>query len=195
MSGFWHMNDADQVRHKAGWWANYHEKPLSPGAHSAFKEGWHEGELMLRGPRYRFVLRRPIGGEKGIVLFCMLNPSTADDSVDDPTIRRCIGFAKLWGYTELRVVNLFAARATKPSMLLKMAFPIGRGNDAHVTTEIRGASLLVAAWGAASGVDKRKREFLKCFGEHEWMCLGQTKAGHPKHPLYLRLDTELRRLK
>jgi hypothetical protein len=190
-STFWHMDDADQARHKAGWWASYNNKPLSPTAKPAFKEGWEEGQLMLRGPRYRFKLTRKLGGDKGVVLFCMLNPSTASATKDDPTIRRCVGFAKLWGFSELRVVNLFAVRSTKPSGLREVEDPIGRGNDEFVTNEISEADLLVAAWGATGGFIKRKREFLERFGHHAWMCLGHTKAGHPKHPLYQRSDTEL----
>lgn len=141
---------------------------------------------------YRFTLeRRTRAAGERTVLFCMLNPSTADDVEDDPTIRRCIGFAERWGCSRLRVVNLFAARSTDPKGLRDMDDPIGEGNDDVIAAEIEQADLLVAAWGAVGGYVARKRAFLDRFGEHDWMCLGQTSAGHPKHPLYLRKDTEL----
>jgi hypothetical protein len=196
-SPFWGLNDTDQARFNQGWWCAYHHKPLSRGTHAAFRMGWVEGHQMLydmgtRGPgRYRYTLARNIGGEKGIVLFCMLNPSTADDTADDPTIRRCKGFAKLWGYTQLRVVNLFAIRSTDPKALRDMDDPVGNGTNEIIADELKKADLLVLAWGATGGFVYQKMLFLDRFGKHPWKCLGVTKAGHPKHPLYIPYKVEL----
>jgi len=172
-------------------------QPREPGAGKHYREGWMEQIDLFKTPTkkhqgaYRFTLQRHTRALGGTVLFCMLNPSTADDRENDPTIRRCIGFAERWGYSKLRVVNLFAARSTDPKGLRAMEDPIGEGNDDVVAAEIEKADLLVAGWGASGGMVKRKRAFLKRFGKHEWMCLGQTVAGHPKHPLYLAKTTEL----
>lgn len=82
--------------------------------------------------KYRYSLSRIWDENKANVLFIMLNPSTADGDVDDPTIRRCIGFAKSWGYGGIYVGNLFAYRATDPKELLKVENPIGFENIHHL---------------------------------------------------------------
>ena len=90
----------------------------------------------------------------------MLNPSTADSTLDDPTIRRCIGFAKAWEYGALEVVNLFSYRATKVPDLKKAAVSNGAESDAHLQAAISGASLVVAAWGN-HGTAERVRAVLE----------------------------------
>jgi hypothetical protein len=122
--------------------------------------------------------------------FIMLNPSTADARVDDPTIRRCISFAKGFGYGGLVVVNLFALRATKPSALEAVDDPIGPENDRYLLLAASKVSRLVAAWGAHRFAAARAN----AVGEllpYSLSCLGMTKTGQPKHPLYLRKDTPL----
>ena len=136
--------------------------------------------------RYRYDLtRRWAAGPTA--LWVMLNPSTADADIDDPTIRRCIGFSKRDGYGSLTVVNLFAYRATDPKDLLTADDPEGPDNWWHVQRAVRSSDAVVFAWGAASIAD----------GHHLWhggalipspLCLGHTLSGAPRHPLYVKGD-------
>ncbi len=118
----------------------------------------------------------------------MLNPSTADAETDDPTIRRCIGFARKWGFQELQVGNLFAWRATDPRELKQALDPVGPENDRHLMTMSGCADVVIAAWGARGNYRNRAAEVLDLL-EGTVYHLGLTKQGHPKHPLYLRADT------
>ena len=123
--------------------------------------------------------------------FIMLNPSTADAEVDDPTIRRCIGFAKAWGYGGLDVLNLYAYRATEPIKLFAAKDAIGPDNDFWIrqkTTNLA-CQKVVGAWGTASWAQRRAREVRRLVPQ-EVFCLGHTKAGHPRHPLYTRATAE-----
>jgi hypothetical protein len=122
----------------------------------------------------------------------MLNPSTADAAIDDPTIRRCIGFAKREGCGGLVVVNWFAWRATDPKELYKTTAPIGPENRWHIkqAAELcRGP--LIAAWGANHLVKPLLMEIPELTGGRQLMCLGKTKDGAPRHPLYLPTDAPL----
>lgn len=145
--------------------------------------------------RYRYWLTREWGdGDR--VCWVMLNPSTADASQDDPTIRRCIGFSKAWGYGSLIVVNLWAARATDPKELLTLGDPVGPDNSAAMHFAIGGSSLAVVAWGtfaarmAARGHMRLWPEASAVESHVPVVCLGRTKDGHPRHPLYVRGDQD-----
>ncbi len=143
---------------------------------------------------YRYRLGRAWGNGP-LAAFVMLNPSTADGEVDDPTIRRCIGFAKSWGCGSLVVVNLYALRATDPRELLTRPDPIGPENLFHVGAVAQGADLLVCAWGASIPPadlthHKAISSALRRQGAYH---LGLTKTGHPRHPLYLAASTPLTR--
>ncbi len=126
----------------------------------------------------------------------MLNPSTADASIDDPTIRRCKGFAKDWGYGALTVINLYAFRATDPKELWKASDPVGHNNDKwieYICANYPGEITFVCAWGANAKPD-RVKQFVDLVAKHpkvKLMCLGTTKAGAPKHPLYIKADQPL----
>jgi hypothetical protein len=125
--------------------------------------------------------------------FVMLNPSTADAAIDDPTIRRCIGFAKAWGCGGLTVVNLYALRSTDPKGLWTAGDPVGPENDSHLSAFAVVASQLgwplVAAWGANAKPD-RVAQVLDLPGMAALTALGVTKDGAPRHPLYLRTDAQ-----
>lgn len=136
--------------------------------------------------QYRYALGRR-WGDGGTVAFVMLNPSTADATMDDPTIRRCMGFAKAWGYGGLVVANLYAYRATKPADLWKAANPIGPNNDEHLARVAAGCDQIVAAWGVNARPD-RIAEVLALPGMDRLTALALTKDGQPRHPLYLRGD-------
>lgn len=130
----------------------------------------------------------------GTCLFVMLNPSTADAEQDDPTIRRCIGFAQSWGYQRLVVGNLFAYRATDPRDLLAASEPIGPYCDHWLLHLLDESSLAVAAWGAHAMARDRARQVRRTVFDRmpykRRACLGTTKDGHPRHPLYVRADTK-----
>jgi len=142
---------------------------------------------------YRYLLTRWLGDEPKVMTWIMLNPSTADAFTDDPTIRRCIRFARREGCGTIRVVNLFAYRATDPRELSAPGRdPVGPDNDRFLDEHTQ-ASLVVAAWGAGGTLNGRAREVggrLAAAGTR-LNCLGVTKDGHPRHPLYVRSDAPL----
>ena len=140
--------------------------------------------------RYRWWLRRTRMEGKGTICFVMLNPSTADGTIDDPTIRRCIGFAWRWGYSSLSVRNLFAFRATKPSQLLTACNPTGGERGDIELAAAKTADMVVAAWGAGVPFGRDEKAIQLLAGCQLW-CLGRTKFGAPRHPLYVRADKEL----
>lgn len=140
---------------------------------------------------HRYELRREWIGNGGIVNFIMLNPSTADDKFDDPTIRKCCGFAKRWGYRGITVTNLFAFRATDPKELKALAksdysLAIGGGeNNCRIAAEAWKSDLIVIAWGAnAAWCTDRVNEVLGTVlpFDRPIHMIGMTQSGHPIHP-------------
>ena len=146
------------------------------------------------GRKYRYMLTRRVGLSEDAVSFVMLNPSTADETQDDPTIRRCIGFANRWGFGWLYVVNLSPLRATDPKQLL-VAGPepkeVWVQNMSWVKDAAMKSNMVIVAWGAHGALDDRDREMAWELRETAGMlyCLGTTKDGHPRHPLYIPADT------
>lgn len=140
--------------------------------------------------QYRYELRRTWQAARPAVMFVGLNPSTADELRDDPTVRRCIGFARSWGFGSIVLVNLFAYRSTDPVQLAQVTDPIGPDNDNWIKCACEYVELIVAAWGVHGSLNSRDEAVLS------WLppahCLGTTKAGAPRHPLYLAADTPLR---
>lgn len=118
------------------------------------------------------------------VMFIGLNPSTADEKEDDNTIRRCIDYAKQWGYGALCMANLFAFKATKPKDMKAATHPVGLENDKWLVRCSKEADIIIAAWGADGGYLGRDEEVLKII--KGVMCLGITKEGKPRHPLFLK---------
>jgi hypothetical protein len=124
--------------------------------------------------------------------FIMLNPSTADAELDDPTIRRCVGFARALGCGGIVVANLYAYRATRPADLWRAADPVGPRND-HILRELAARTAatgapLIAAWGARVRPDRVEAvlHLLEAAGARDLLtALGVTKDGAPRHPLYL----------
>lgn len=137
--------------------------------------------------RYRYTLRRRWEGDKESVLFMMLNPSTADAMEDDPTIRRCIGFAKHWGFGGLIVWNLYALRATNPNELLAAADPVGPENDVYLPSLLAASGYVVAAWGVNPNLacSDRDESALCRLIDVDVYCLGRWGNGQPRHPLYV----------
>lgn len=131
--------------------------------------------------RYRYALWRIWDEGRPVVLFVCLNPSTADEARDDPTVRRCIGYARAWGFGGLRLVNLFALRATDPAALRRADDPAGPENDRWIARMAEGARLVVLAWGnEGRGRGPAVRALLP--DPHG---LRLTRSGQPAHPLYL----------
>jgi hypothetical protein len=135
---------------------------------------------------YRYALWRE-WNDGPTVTFIGLNPSTADETKDDPTIRRCVGFAKSWGFGGLIMANLFALRATDPTEMLRHPEPVGPDNDAWLRGLAGRSGKVIAAWGVHGTHRKRDKAVLQMLGD-KLHALALTKAGLPKHPLYLRAD-------
>jgi hypothetical protein len=149
-------------------------------------------DLDTKAGAYRYCLERRWSGGKGLCGFIMLNPSTADEHRDDPTIRRCIGFAKAWGYAGLKVGNLFALRATDPRALFAARDPVGDpANRQALLRLIEEATLILCAWGEFSAANDRGREAVALMHGRGRVphCLGLTKRGAPRHPLYVPATT------
>lgn len=120
-----------------------------------------------------------------------LNPSTADETKDDPTIRRCIDFAKRWGFGALCMTNLFAWRDTLPANMKKAEDPIGPDNDQWLTDCAKGAGLILAAWGKHGSYLHRADLVVRLLARNGATvhCLRTNGDGSPQHPLYIPADT------
>lgn len=136
---------------------------------------------------YRYALTRTWdeGGRR--LTFVMLNPSTASEVKNDPTVERCERRARTLGYGAFRVTNIFAYRATDPRDLKAAAEPVGAGNDTALREGVDWADTVIAAWGAHGahlGRGMEVRDLLRDT-EAELFHLGLTMGGHPRHPLYV----------
>lgn len=137
--------------------------------------------------RYRYVLRRSWGdafSSGRAAIFIGLNPSTADETTDDPTIRRCIGFAKAWDCDELVMLNLFAFRATDPRVMMTAADPVGPENNGYLRDIVACTpGIVVAAWGAFGRHQGRCEQVRALIPDLHYLRLNAD--GTPAHPLYL----------
>ena len=132
--------------------------------------------------RYRYALWRQWDDAKPYVLFVGLNPSTADAVEDDPTLRRCMGFSRAWGYGGVCMANLFAFRATEPRVMMAAKNAVGPQNNKWLLKLSAEAALVIAAWGndgAYLGRSAVVREMIPGM-----QCLKLNKSGEPAHPLY-----------
>lgn len=163
------------------------------GGRVARIEVWGGTATLSGCDRYRYELTRrwdePFSGRPNLG-WVMLNPSTADAEKDDPTIRRVIRFSRVLGFGGCTVVNLYALRATDPRELMAADDPVGPMNDLIAGFWIRHLSLVIAAWGAHKLARDREAWFFKQVRQAgtEVRCLGVTKNGYPRHPLYVRKD-------
>jgi len=147
------------------------------------------GAVFSRDRLYRYLLWRNWGRRGPLMLFIGLNPSTADEHSNDPTIRRCIGFARDHGARGMLVANLYAFRATKPVDLFTVRDPVGVRNNFWIRMAHARAEVTVACWGVHGACGDRARRVLATLGEV--CCLGVSQAGWPRHPLYLARGTPL----
>lgn len=128
-----------------------------------------------------------------LVCFIGLNPSTADATKDDQTIKKLTGFTERWGYDGFRIVNLYAIRSRHPKVMRVAPDPIGPMNEQWIVRTARESQLVVACWG--NHITTRNRgpsvlQLLKAIGV-QVKCLGKTRDGQPKHPLFLPYETPL----
>jgi hypothetical protein len=139
---------------------------------------------------YRYALSRVWNPSAKKVTFIGLNPSTADENIDDPTIRRCIGFSKSWGGGSLQMINLFAFRSTNPKDLLTAIDPIGSENDKWILHITNNSDIVVAAWGNHGSLNGRDRYVLGLIDKKIY-ALTITSKNMPGHPLYLPKNSTL----
>jgi hypothetical protein len=143
---------------------------------------------------YRYMLRRTWDELGWVLVVVMLNPSTADEDNDDPTIRRCISFAKREGYGGIVVVNLYAYRATDPEDLKRVGWLEGAQNDVLLPyvleVQRRAGERVLVAWGARAQPE-RVAKFREQAHGLELVSLGETRDGAPRHPLYVRRDAPM----
>ena len=142
--------------------------------------------------KFRYALWRMWDGDKPLVMIIGLNPSTADEKVNDPTITRCISFARSWGYGGVCVMNLFGFRTTSPNELKSYHDPVGKENDLWVREMAKKVALKVAAWGNHGKFLNRSDEFLLTLDQLHYIQLNKT--GEPAHPLYLKAGLKPERL-
>lgn len=137
--------------------------------------------------KYRYVLRRIWDESKPYAMFICLNPSTADETKDDPTVRRCINYSKDWGYGGFVMMNLFAFRATDPKVMKAYPLSIGPNNTYWIEEMAKDAGIIIAAWGVHGAFKARSTAVLTLpalKGKIHYLEL--TKSNQPKHPLYLK---------
>jgi hypothetical protein len=144
---------------------------------------------------YRYSLKREWNRHNPRkAVFVMLNPSTADATEDDQTTYRCISFAKNWNCGSLEIVNVFAYRSTDYNHLINLTKETATGikNSSYIERALMGASMIVVAWGTNVTIHHTDyKELEELFKGYQLFCLGKTKDGHPRHPLYVKHSTQL----
>lgn len=142
------------------------------------------GAIISEDEKYRYVLWRIWDKDLDPVMFIMLNPSTADATKNDPTINKCMAYAKRWGYGSIFVCNLYAYRSRDPKALEHVLNPIGPDCDSWLITVSKVSPMKIAAWGNGMVSKGRVEKVRHLVGPLN--CLEISKSGNPKHPLYLR---------
>jgi hypothetical protein len=165
------------------WNIPYQRNPLFTGRVES-------GAIFDVSGRYRYSLSRTWSAYHPRILFVLLNPSTANEYKNDPTIRRCISFARTWNFGSIEVVNLFAYRATDYGELFKVSDPIGAENNRFLMQAVERCSTVVLGWGTRGTLLGRDRQVMSLFaGKKDVYCLGITNDGQPRHPLYVKGNT------
>ena len=143
--------------------------------------------------KWRYQLARTWDTDLSECLFIGLNPSTADEQKDDPTVRRCVRFARDWGYGGLIMTNIFGYRATNPTEMKVQEDPVGPDNDIWLVRSVLRAGRVICAWGNHGEYAHRGQIVHNMLKKYFLECLGITRSGEPKHPLYLPKTTPIRR--
>jgi len=136
---------------------------------------------------YRYVLWRIWDERKQCVTFIALNPSTANELRDDPTVNKMMGFAARWNGGGIYVVNLFAVVSSNPAIISEARDPVGPENDRYIKEYAAKSGITVAAWGDIALLNGRDIDVIQMVPGLK--CLGKTKSGHPLHPLYVPWGT------
>jgi hypothetical protein len=145
--------------------------------------------VLSKDQKHRYMLSRTWDKSKPSILFIGLNPSRADDKINDPTITRCIGFARRWGYGQLFFGNLYSFRTPYPEQLVaNLETAYDEQTDYHLKKMISESERVICAWGCWTFTEKRVKEVLEMIPNP--YCLGKNKDGSPKHPLYLANTTQ-----
>jgi len=139
---------------------------------------------------YRYRLERQWDPRKKAVGFLMLNPSTADAHSVDPTLRRCIAFAKSWGFGGLVIGNLFALRSPKPRLIYECADPVGPENDRYLRKMSESCERIVCGWGRHGAYLDRASGVCRILATSKLYALEVTAGGYPSHPLYISAAAE-----
>lgn len=134
--------------------------------------------------KYRYSLWRIWDKKRLLCSFICLNPSTADEVKNDPTVRRCINYAESWGYGGFVMLNLFAFRATVPADMFSVEDPVGKNNDNYIKHWVDKSAIVVLAWGNGGLFNSRCNDVLRYLKTP--YCLSITNQGQPSHPLYLK---------
>lgn len=154
---------------------------------------WANGATFDRTGKYRYRLWRTWNDRLPNAAIVMLNPSAANQSVDDPTIRSCIRIAGALSFGGIEVVNLFAYCTAHPRQLRNVRAPIGKENDRYITEACASSASVIVAWGNYGDWLNRDEEVIALLNEYSWLpfCFGTTNRGEPRHPLYLSSTTGL----
>jgi hypothetical protein len=162
---------------------NAHLAPIPAQENGAIIEG-----------AYRYLLWRTWDVSLPSALWILLNPSMADERIDDRTLRRCKAFTASWRFGGLEIVNLFALRTPYPRDLYQATDPVGEENDRHIIAAARRATYIILAWGAHGTYRERDQAVLALLKTHTaltFYCLGITQSGSPRHPLYRTKQTAI----
>jgi hypothetical protein len=151
----------------------------------------NKGAIFSNDRKYRYKLWRTWDINKPSILFIMLNPSTADENILDPTLRRCLGYAMKWGYGTMYICNLFALRSTNPKELYISDDSIGPDNNRYIRETANECEKIILAWGNHGNLDDRYIDVIELLTEpieYPLFILARTKMLQPSHPLYLKGD-------
>ncbi len=153
---------------------------------------WFSGAEFSPDRKWRYVLWRRWTSAKPMVAFIGLNPSTADEIMNDPTVTRCINYAKDWDYGGMYMLNLFAFRATDPKEMKAANDPIGVANDRTIIEYSNDSFITVCCWGNHGSFMERGHEVSELLNNKtNLFCFGMTRQGEPMHPLYLKRDRQI----
>lgn len=162
---------------------------VAPGlnASESMKNLLSTGATFSSCQKYRYTLWRIWDPRKPFLLCVLLNPSTADETQNDPTVERCQRRAVLGGYGGLFVGNIFALRSTDPKELYRVDDPVGSDNNTAILSMAKQAQTIMCGWGTHGNLLARGAAVLKLLSDNKLpvFCLGQNKDGTPKHPLYV----------
>lgn len=144
--------------------------------------------IISEDTNYRYELSRVFDETKPMIVFIGLNPSTADANIDDPTIKKCLNYAKNWWYGWFYMWNLFAYRATEPKNMMKVFDPIWKENDIYLKSIFEKGEKIICCWWEYGTFQNRAQEVLKNIPTPYYLKLN--KSGQPGHPLYLKWNLE-----